>query len=258
MENKCFILMPNSDPDGYAKGHIGRVYQYILVPACRFAEFSPIRMDDSTMQESPLDIIKTVIESDIVLCDLSSNNPHALYGFAIRQSMGLPVILIKDLKTILTANIPEYEVLEYDESLRIDTVQNEIETLSEALKKVFANKPEPNSILSRLNIGSAQAPEIIQELITPPSATEDETEKHESHLPVISPLPEFVGEPLTQQDLDKLKVGDSIFHINYGKGDILTINKQTKDSLVKIHFDSGTKLLVVVPSGIFRKIIAKK
>jgi hypothetical protein len=70
--------MPNSDPDGYAKGHIGRVYQYILVPACRFAGFSPIRMDDPTMQETPLDIIKTVIESDIVLCDLSSNNPHVI------------------------------------------------------------------------------------------------------------------------------------------------------------------------------------
>jgi hypothetical protein len=257
MEKKCFIIMPNSDPDGYAKGHIGRVYQYILVPACRFAGFSPLRMDDPTIQETPLDIINTIIESDIVLCDLSSNNPHALYGFAIRQSMGLPIILIKDLKTILTANIPEYEVLEYDESLRIDTVQSEIEILSQALKKVFANKPTPNPLLSRLNIGSAQVTETVPEII-PTSSTDDETEKHESHLPVISPLPEFVGESLTQQDIDKLKVGDSIFHINYGKGDILTINKQTKDSLVKIHFDSGTKLLVVVPSGIFRKIIEKK
>jgi hypothetical protein len=48
---------------------------------------------------------------------------------------------------------------------------------------------------------------------------------------------------LTQQDIDKLKVGDSVFHINYGKGDILTINKQTKDSLVKIRFDVGSKTI---------------
>jgi len=256
MEKKCFIIMPNNDPEGYAKGHIGRVYQYILVPACRFAGFSPIRMDDPTIQETPLDIINTIIESDVVLCDLSSNDPHALYGFAIRQSMELPIVLMKDLKTILTANIPEYEVLEYDESLRIDTVQTEIEALSEALKKVFSNKSEPNSLLSRLNIGTAQVTEIVSEITTPLVPTEDETEKHESHLPVISPLPEFVGEPLTQHDIDKLKVGDSVFHINYGKGEIITINKQTKDSLVKIRFDAGSKLLVVVPSGIFRKIKA--
>lgn len=256
MEKKCFIIMPKSDPDGYAKGHIGRVYQYILVPACRFAGYNPIRVDDLTIQETPLDIIQSIIVSDIVLCDLSSNDSHALYGFAIRQNMGLPVILIKDLKTNLKANIPEYEVIEYDESLRIDTVQNEIETLSEALKKVFSNKTEPNLLLSRLNIGSTQVAEPIPELTSRPASTEDETEKHESHLPVISPLPDFVGEPLKQTEIDKLKVGDSVFHINYGKGEILTINKQTKDSLVKIRFDSGTKLLVVVPSGIFRKITA--
>jgi len=256
MEKKCFIIMPHADPDGYAKGHIGRVYQYIFVPACRFAGFSPVRMDDPLIPETPMDIINTIIESDIVLCDFSSNDPHALYGFAIRQSMGLPIILMKDLKTILTANIPEYEVLEYDESLRIDTVQTEIETLSEALKKSFANKSEPNSLLSRLNIHSSQAMATIPELISPHSSGEEETEKHESHLPVISPLPEFVGDPLSQHDIDKLKVGDSIFHINYGKGEILTINKQTKDSLVKIRFDVGSKLLVVVPSDIFRKVKA--
>jgi hypothetical protein len=103
----------------------------------------------------------------------------SLYGFAIRQSMGLPVILIKDLKTILTANIPEYEVLEYDESLRIDTVQNEIENLSEALKKVFANKPEPNSLLSQIKywircsgIGNNSF-HINYELTSPLSSTED-------------------------------------------------------------------------------------
>ena len=258
MEKKCFIIMPHTDPDGYEKGHIGRVYQYIIVPACRFAGFSPIHMNDPTIHETPLDIINTIIESDIVLCDFSSNDPHALYGFAIRQSMELPVILMKDIKTILTANIPEYEVLEYDESLRIDTVQNEIETLSEALKKAFANNSESNTLLSRLNIGTAQVTEIVSEVTTALVPTEDETKKHESHLPVISPLPEFVGEPLTQLDIDKLKVGDLVFHINYGKGDILTINKQTKDSLVKIRFDAGTKLLVVVPSGIFRKILLKK
>lgn len=258
MEKKCFIIMPQSDPDGYAKGHLGRVYQYLFVPACRFAGFNPFRVDDPKIQETPLDIINTIIESDIVLCDLSSNDPHTLYGFAIRQSIGLPVILMKDLKTILTANIPEHEVLEYDESLRIDTVQNEIDTLSEALKKVFENKPEPNSILSRLNIRAAQVAEILPEITFTPLSVETEPEKHESHLPVISPLPDFVGEPLTQPDIDKLKVGDSVFHINYGKGEIITINKQTKDSLVKIRFHAGTKLLVVVPSGIFRKILVKK
>jgi hypothetical protein len=261
MENKCFIILPINDPDGYAKGHISRVYQYIIVPACRQAGFSPIRASDPSITDSPLDIINTIIDSDMVLCDLSANDPHALYGFAIRQGMGLPVTLMKDLKTYLTANIPEYERVEYDESLRIDTVQNEIETLCEALKKTYSNKTETNPLLSRLNIGSASFAEpqsfpVYTEIaVTPAPTSEDEDEEEKvAPLAVISPVPDYVGEPLTQEEIDHLKVGDFFFHMNYGKGEILTINTKTKDRLMKVQFDSGSKLLVLLTSGIFRKI----
>lgn len=32
---KCFVIMPISDVDGYPKGHFNRVYDYIIVPACK-------------------------------------------------------------------------------------------------------------------------------------------------------------------------------------------------------------------------------
>jgi hypothetical protein len=259
MEKKCFIIVPLTEPDGYAKGHFNRVYQYIIVPACRLAGFSPVRVSDPIFNDSPLDIINTLIESDIVLCDLSSNNHHALYGFAIRNATGLPVTLMKDLKTNLTANIAEFDLVEYDDSLRIDTVETEIETLADALKKTFADKPEPSQLLGRLNIKSAQVTEAppvsaYTEIALTPEPQAEDTEKKESHLPIISPLPDFVGGPLTQLEIEHLKVGDFFFHINYGKGEILTINHKTKDILAKIKFDSGSKLLVLTPSDIFRKV----
>jgi hypothetical protein len=261
MEKKCFIIMPLSEADGYAKGHFNRVYQYIIVPACRQAGFTPVRGGDPGNSDSPMDIIKTIIESDIAICDLSANGQHALYGFAIRQATGLPVTLMKDLKTNVSANIPEYDAVEYDDSLRIDTVQNEIETLTEALKKAYADKAELiNPLLSRLNIATAAAPVpeapayTVYELIPTPETSEEEEEEKPAPLPVISPLPDFVGEPLTERDIDRLKVGDFFFHINYGKGEIITINHKTKDKLAKVQFDSGSKILVLMPSATFRKI----
>jgi hypothetical protein len=253
--------MPPHDPEGYPKGHINRVYQYIILPACRAAGFSPIRVGDPSIDDTPLGIIKTIIESDIVLCDLSANNADALHVFAIRQAMGLPVSLLKDIKTTVKANIPEFDQLEYDESLRIDTVENEIQALDEALKKTFANKGEPIPLVGRLNIGSAKAIEapvipaftFAETTETPSPQEEDEEEKVEP-LPVISPLPGYVGEPLSERDIDKLKVGDFFFHLNYGKGEILTINHKTKDILAKVQFESGSKMLVLVPLDVFRKI----
>lgn len=34
-KKKCFVIMPISDVDGYPKGHFNRVYDYIIVPACK-------------------------------------------------------------------------------------------------------------------------------------------------------------------------------------------------------------------------------
>lgn len=259
MKMTCFIIMPLSEADGYAKGHFNRVYQYIIMPACRQAGFNPLRAGDSTIPDNALDIINTMCESDIVLCDISTNDTHALYGFAIRQATGLPVILMKDLKTNLSANIPEFAKVEYDESLRIDTVQNEIEILAEALKKAYDTKTVPNQIISQLNIGSPQVEEapaiaVYTEIPLTSSSTEDDDEMKVTPLPIISPLPDYVGEPLTQTDIDRLKVGDSFFHLNYGKCELLTINHKTKDILAKVKFESGSKLLVLVPNNIFRKI----
>jgi hypothetical protein len=258
MEKNCFILLPLSEPEGYAKGHFNRVYQYIIAPACRQAGLSPQRVGDPSIDDTPLGIVNTLIESDLVICDISANDTHALYCFAIRQALGLPVTLVKDLKTNVKANIPEFEIVEYDESLRIDTVENEVPSLSEALKKSIDTNTTPNYILTQLNIETAAIPEEIITPVTFEPASSSETSEEENRanqIPLISPIPDYVGDPLTQHEIEKMKVGDFFFHMNYGKGEILSVNHKTKDILAKIQFDSGTKILVLMPTHIFRKII---
>lgn len=251
MEKKCFIIMPLSDPDGYAQGHFDRVYQYLIVPACKSAGFVPVKASDPATYITPMDILRNLIESDVAICDISSKNSNALYGFAIRQGLDIPVALIKDIKTTVTFNLREFDAVEYDESLRIDTVQQEIESLSEVLKKIYTNKSETN-LLTRLDLGSA--PVIETQNFQMP---EEPAQKKESSLPVISPLPDFVGDPITKhEEIDKLKMGDFIFHMNYGKGEIGGLKKMGKDKIADIHFETGSKTLVLVTSGLLRKINA--
>ncbi|MBK8291487.1 MAG: hypothetical protein IPK96_11690 [Flammeovirgaceae bacterium] len=250
MEKKCFVIMSTTDPDGYAQGHFGRVYQYIIVPACKAAGFIAVRADDPTANDTAMDILRTMIDSDMVICDISSKNANALYAFAIRQSLNLPVTLLKDVKTNIGFNMQEFDHVEYDDSLRIDTVQMETETLGNTLKRTFANKAA-NSLLSKLDIGSAQSTDTTD---TSDTFAQEETKK-ESHIPVISPLPDYVGDPITQPgEIDKLKVGDSIFHMNYGKGEIANIKKLGKDKMAEFQFESGSKMLMLMTSGVLRKI----
>jgi len=257
MDNRCFIIMPTGEPNGYAQGHFNRVYDYIIVPACRAAGYWPTR-SGTVKYENPLDALKDIVDSEVVLCDLSANSTDGLYGLAVRQALDLPVVSIKDLKTIVIFGANDFGLLEYDESLRIDTVQKEVEILGEALRKAVETKKERHQLLNRLSIGLPKitAPIVDTELsLTDETAPEEELKRKEPSLPKISPLPDYVGDPFTEKEIDKLKAGDFLFHLNYGKGKVNTVKNMGKDKLTSIEFESGgTKVLMVAVSDFFRKI----
>ncbi|HCW08028.1 MAG TPA: hypothetical protein DGG95_11765 [Cytophagales bacterium] len=255
--------MPSGEPIGYPQGHVNRVYDYVIVPACRLAGVWPSRMDTTTYKD-PFELVKEIIDSEMVLCDISAGNNNALYGLAIRFALNLPVMLVKDSKSFASFDASEMGgIVEYDETLRIDTVQKATEVLSEALKKAIELKSEKHSLLYKLGVGIPQpepvitipeptftAPEVVEE-----AQPEEEVKPKEPRLPIISPLPDYVGDPFTDEQIEKLKAGDSLFHLNYGKGKINFIKKMDKDKLASIVFDTGTKLLVLAATDFYRKII---
>ncbi|KAF6636532.1 hypothetical protein H6F38_04640 [Paenibacillus sp. EKM208P] len=161
VQKSCFIVMPISDAEGYEKGHFSRVYEHIIKPACELAGFEPIRADDVKHTNAIiLDIIKKIIEADMVVCDLSSRNPNVLYELGIRHAFNLPVVLIKDTITPRPFDISALRDVPYDPSLRIDTVSIAINAVSEALKETFEQKgKDTNSLVELLGVQSAKLPE---------------------------------------------------------------------------------------------------
>jgi len=132
--------------------------------------------------------------------------------------------------------------------------------LGEALRKAVENKKERHQLLNRLAIGLPPAPTTTIALdVTSSSSTtdqappEEETKPKEIHLPKISPLPGYVGDPFTEAEIGKLKAGAFLFHLNYGKGKVIVVKNTGKDKLASIEFESGTKMLVLTVSDLFRK-----
>ncbi len=264
MDNRCFVIMPQGEPSGYPQGHFDRVYDYVIVPACRAAGFWPTRADNASY-DNPLDVVKDMVDSEIALYDISGNNSNALYGLAIRHALDLPIALVKDTKSIVMFDANALGLVEYDESLRIDTVQKAIEILGKALKKAVETKKERHELLQRLGIGlpplAAQNTMLETNIESNETAFTDETTAHkeetkveEDRVPLISPLPVYVGDAFDEQQIGKLKTGDVLFHLRYGKGKVNSIKKMGKDPLANVQFESGPKLLVLVASNFFRKI----
>lgn len=160
----CFVIMPISDQDGYEKGHFSRVYDYLIKPSCEKAGFNPIRADEeSKTNYIVVDIIKKILESDIVICDLSSKNPNVLYELGLRQAFNKKALLIKDSKTGRIFDIQGLRTLDYDESLRVDSVQRDINSLAKSLKETFeAKENEVNSLIQLLSIKPAVLNESVE------------------------------------------------------------------------------------------------
>lgn len=254
--------MPISDSEGYSIGHFGRVYEHIIKPACDIAGFHPIRADDiMTTNYIALDIIKNIIECEMAICDLSSKNPNVLYELGIRQAFNLPVTLIKDKITNRIFDIQGFRDVEYDESLRIDNVEDAIETLAETIKNTYENSNQVNSLISLLSIEPAKITskkeistdtELILNTILGLDKRMGEIEKKVSpidrsnfnQIPEQQYLPDNAGEILSYQEIQSLKIGDKLFHNKFGFGEIVEL--YAENSLIQsasIKFEAGIKRL---------------
>lgn len=157
MDKKCFIIMPISDQEGYDSGHFHRVYKHIIKPACDKAGFTPIRADEETKTNYiVIDIIRKIIDADIVLCDLSAKNPNVLYELGLRQAFNKKSVLIKDIKTNRIFDIQGLRTIDYDDKLRIDEVEVSIATIAKALIETYGSSADDvNSLIQLLSIQPA-------------------------------------------------------------------------------------------------------
>lgn len=160
-EKTCFVIMPISDPPEYQAGHFQRVYKHLIAPACSKSGFVPVRADDiARTNYIVLDILRRIIDSDLVVCDLSGRNPNVLYELGIRQAFNKPVALIKDEATERVFDIQGFRYTEYSVSLRIDAVETEVEKLAKAFADTATDAAgEVNSLVQLLGIEAATLPQ---------------------------------------------------------------------------------------------------
>jgi hypothetical protein len=156
----CFVIMPIADGHGYESGHFGRVYEHLLKPAITKAGYNAIRADDTNKTDYiVVGIIQRIVDSEMVLCDFSAKNPNVMYELGIRHAFNKPVILVKDKQTDKVFDIQGLRYTEYDSSLRIDSVQKDIDKISKSITETAASKPDDiNSVIQLAGIKAAETP----------------------------------------------------------------------------------------------------
>jgi len=222
--------MPISDTDGYDNGHFTRVYEHLIKPAILQAGFNPIRADDKkNTNYIVIDILKMILDSDLVLCDLSSKNANVLYELGIRQAFNKKALLLKDLKTERIFDIQGLRHIEYDESLRIDSVKKDINLISEALSDTYkANDNEVNSLIQLLSIKPASISNSM-ELSNETSILLKAIESIDDRLNNLENK-SSTSIPRSKNEVRKIKINNEEFE----SGDTIFLNSELKGRLIDI------------------------
>lgn len=238
----CFVIMPISDVPGYESGHFSRVYEYLLKPSIEAAGFEAVRADDEIKTDYIVTgIIKKIVESDMILCDISTKNPNVMYELGIRHAFGKPVAIIKDKETEKIFDVQGLRYYEYNESLRIDTVKNDVGKIKEIILKTFNAKDDGfNSVVTLAMIQSAEVPhkrELNKDLQFVLNAIHNLETKISHQDKIISSGSRI----LSKQSINSIKInsgtfsiGDTIYDSSCNEiGKIMFINNQEKYFEVK-------------------------
>lgn len=164
---RCFVIMPFSDPDGYAPGHFRKVYDQIIKPAVESAGYEAYRIDENGVSDLiTTKIFKAILDCDMAICDLSSRNPNVLYELGIRHAFDKPVVLIKDNKTDRIFDIQGISTVEYRRERLYDEVIEDQKKISEAIK-ANENNSSGYSILNMVNLQKASYDASIKDPYSP-------------------------------------------------------------------------------------------
>lgn len=274
---ECFIIMPISNNTNYPDGHFDRVYKYLINPACELAGFKAIRADEvNNTNYIALDIIKRIINSDMAICDLSSQNPNVLYELGIRQAFNKPVTLIKDKVTKRIFDIQGFRDFEYDSNLRVDNIEREIESLSELIKNTYESQgSEINSLTALLSLSPAKLQEnkeisaeselilnaissMERRILSMEKASINSLNTHNRRILIGDDKPVRLGEVLTISNRDELQIGDKVYHEKYGIGEIFRIREDIQElsqyGLI-INFEQYGRKNILLKYGRLRKVL---
>ncbi len=169
----CFVIMPLSEPDGYAKGHFRRVYEDILVPACHLAGFAAVRADDVKQSNLiHLDIVQKLLDAPMCLCDLSSRNPNVLFELALRQAFDKPVALVQEIGTQPIFDIAPFRYVEYHKDRIYNEVLVDQKAISTVIRDTFREANSGSGVNSIVRLLALTKSATIPD-ITPPEASAD-------------------------------------------------------------------------------------
>lgn len=114
----CFVIAPIDKPYSTTRNRSDQVLKHIFRPAAKKCGYTIVRADED---EKPglitYQIIQHITGDDLVIADLTGQNPNVFYELALRHAVNKPLILVADSGEQLPFDIADCRTVWMDWSL---------------------------------------------------------------------------------------------------------------------------------------------
>jgi transcriptional regulator with XRE-family HTH domain len=154
----CFVISPIGKEGTEAYKNFKEVLDHIIKPAIAASgyELQVLRADEIEKPGSFIkDILRGVLDSFVVIADLTDQNPNVFYELGVRHSRSPRTILIAQDIEFVPSDLREYRVIVYERSF--EGAIKFSDRLAKYLKQIFDDPDQSdNPVLDRLpdRIGS--------------------------------------------------------------------------------------------------------
>jgi len=142
----CFFITPIGDKGSFDRKRSDTIFSFLLENICKKYQIKAIRADKINEATSLINsIFKNIFFADIVITDLSNNNPNVFYETAVRHCIGKPIIHMAQIGQSLPFDIKDFNTIFVDhtdgnnlkdaekkleEMIKISINTNEVEILN--------------------------------------------------------------------------------------------------------------------------------
>lgn len=147
IRRKCFIICPLGDDKSEVRKRSDQLLNHVLEPVLLRNNYDALRADQiPKVGFITTQIINLVVESELVIADLTGSNPNVFYELALRHASGKPYIQVVDAGAKIPFDISGIRTISINMS-DLDSVEQAKKEI-EAQIKEFDKGHRPDSPVS--------------------------------------------------------------------------------------------------------------
>lgn len=149
---EAFIICQIGDEGSSTRQRADELLEYVIEPATSDFDMKLLRSDkDPTPGQVTSRIIRSLLNSDVVIADLTGRNPNVYYELGVAHSFGRPVVILVDTADSLTFDTQNERVIEVGDSgavIGARQAQHAADKLRKVLKVVLGDEYRPSSLVT--------------------------------------------------------------------------------------------------------------